>query len=102
MLLLDGGANKDRWYVVRDHKEDLSFYGAIVFWSDEGPDRELIMADVDVFSNQGEALRLYSCKSMYICRNRDDISIELDPTPPPAKLEANERATEDSSASEPV
>jgi hypothetical protein len=102
VLLLDGGANQERWYVVRDHKEDLSYYGAIVFWSDEGPDRELIMADVDVFSNQGEAARLYSCKSMYICRNRDDISIELDPAPPSAKLEANERPTEDPSASEPV
>jgi hypothetical protein len=91
VLLLDGGARKNLWYVVRDHKESLSYYGAVVFWSDDGPDRELILSDVDVYSNEGEAQLLYSCKNLYVCRNRDDISIEVDPTPPAHNLTKHER-----------
>lgn len=102
VLLLDGGANKDRWYVVRDHKENLSYYGAVIYWSDEGPDRELILADVDVFSNEGNAPLLYSCKNLYVCRNRDDLSIELDPVPPADKVGVHERQIKDSGASKSV
>lgn len=78
-FLLGAGPVPARWYVVRDHKEALVYYGAITGWSDEGPDRELILSEVDVYSNQGQgnAAHLYSCDTLYLCRKRDDISIEL-------------------------
>ncbi len=78
-FLLDSGGpgRSSAWYVVRDHKQNLVYYGAITTWSDHGADRELILSDVDVHSNVGAASLLYSCRSLYICRNRDDLSIEL-------------------------
>jgi hypothetical protein len=89
--LLDGGPDTGRWYTVRDHKEGLIYYGAITLWSDEREDREMILTDVDVYSNVGIASYLYSCASLYVCRNRDDLSIELDPTRKPDKNTRHER-----------
>lgn len=76
---LDSELDAPRWYVVRDHKESLIYYGGIAVWSDEAEDRELLLAEVDVYSNQGDgnAQFLYSCSNLYLCRNRDDLSIEL-------------------------
>jgi hypothetical protein len=85
--LLGSELSAPGWYVVRDHKESLIYYGAITAWSDENEDRELLLAEVDVYSNQGEksAQFLYKCANLYVCRNRDDISIELMPEKPEAK-----------------
>jgi hypothetical protein len=68
---------KPEWYVVRDHKENLVYYGAITHCSDEGTDRELLLTEVDVYSNERDVKHLYSCPSLYVCRKRDDISIEV-------------------------
>lgn len=67
------------WFIVRDHKEELVYYGAITAWSDEGRDRELTLSEVDVYSNEGDGKmdKLYSCPTLYLCRKRDDITIEL-------------------------
>jgi len=75
-LILDA-SQRPQWHVVRDHKENLVYYGSITHCSDERDDRELLLSEVDVFSNQGEAQLLYSCNSLYVCRKRDDISIEI-------------------------
>jgi len=78
---LDSKISAPKWYVIRDHKESLVYYGAIAVWSDEGGDRELVLAQVDVYSNlgQGNAQFLYECTNLYLCRKRDDLSIELIP-----------------------
>ena len=48
--LLGAGPDSARWYVVRDHKETLVYYGAITGWSDEGTDRELILSEASALS----------------------------------------------------
>ncbi|TCK05393.1 hypothetical protein [Phorcysia thermohydrogeniphila] len=69
--------NKEfEWVIVRDHKTDLVYYGHIVAFSESEKERELLMSNVDVFSNEtGE--KLYSAEYIYICRNRYDLSIEI-------------------------
>ena len=78
--------NNSGWYLIRDHKEDLVYYATIDNWSDEGTDREMTLSNVDVYSNVGDARKLYSCATLYLCRNRDDISIEI-PAPEQPKTE---------------
>ena len=86
-FLLGSNADLPRWYVVRDYKESLTYYAAITAWSDENDDRELILSEVDVYSNEREDGKatlalLYSCANLYLCRKRDDISIEIIPEKP--------------------
>jgi len=69
-------ANKDTWWIyVRDHKQKLTYYGYLEQYSDPGEDRELLLTDVQVFSEDGEYC--YSCPIMYICRQSDDITLEI-------------------------
>ena len=46
----------------------------------------MTLSNVDVYSNVGDARKLYSCATLYLCRNRDDISIEI-PAPEQPKTE---------------
>lgn len=69
------------WLIVRDHKTDLVYFGAIHVFSDTGKERELLMEDVDVFSNQEPVTKLYSVSSMYLCRAPHDLTIENWPVP---------------------
>ena len=69
-------ANEDTWWVyVRDHKQKLIYYGDLKQYSDPGEARELLLADVQVFSEDGEYC--YYCPIMYICRQPDDITLEI-------------------------
>jgi hypothetical protein len=61
---------------VRDHNEDLVYYGWLQVWSESGDDRELIMDDVEAISNETGAT-LYKVASMYVARDGPDLPIEI-------------------------
>lgn len=64
------------WIYVRDHKYDLVYYGRVQLHSDTERERELLINDVEVYRNSdGEFL--YSTKSIYLCRDKYDISLEV-------------------------
>lgn len=65
------------WVFVRDHELDLVYFGWILAYSDSGKDRELILRDVDVYRNLGDAERLYQCAVLYVSRDKHDLSIEV-------------------------
>jgi hypothetical protein len=64
------------WVVVRDHALDLVYYGFVSTWSDSGRDRELILGQVEVFSNVDGRL-LYEIEHLYVCREKHALSIEV-------------------------
>lgn len=64
------------WVFVRDHKTGLVYFGWIYAYSDSEKDRELLMCDVDVYTNdKGEFL--YKTGMLYLCRDRYDLTIEM-------------------------
>lgn len=73
------------WVYVRDHKNDLTYYGSIFVYSDvrNAKEREVIMKDVDVYSNVSGEL-LYKCDVVYLSRSYDDLTVEV----PSSKNEA--------------
>lgn len=68
----------DGWYFIRDHKLNLFYYGYVTVWSESEKIRELVITDVTVYNNV-DAEKLYETDHLYICRNLDDISIEVPP-----------------------
>jgi len=69
-------ANKNtNWIYVRDYKLKLIYLGSLEQYSDPGEERELLLSDVRVFSEDGEYC--YDCPKMYICRQSDDITLEI-------------------------
>lgn len=69
-------ANKDtNWIYVRDHKLKLIYFGNLEQYSDPGEERELLLSDVRIFTEDGEYC--YDCPKMYICRQPDDITLEI-------------------------
>lgn len=64
------------WIVVRDHKVNLQYFGRVSHWSESGDERELLMAQVSVFTNDA-GLKLYDCDHMYFCRSKYDLTIEI-------------------------
>jgi hypothetical protein len=64
------------WIVVRDHKTDLQYFGAVSHWSESGEDRELLLTQVSVFGNS-DGQKRYDCDHMYLCRAKDDLTIEI-------------------------
>jgi hypothetical protein len=89
---------KDRmggWIYVRDHKANLLYYGYGYAWSEREEIRELLLAEVDVYSND-DAKHLYSCKHMYLAREPNELSIEVaiaDPEPKPQNDTTNTEQT---------
>ena len=68
----------DGWLIVRDLKEQLVYYCYISTWSDSDEERELILSDVSVYSNESGDY-LYSTDHIYLSRNKDDLMIEVPP-----------------------
>ncbi|WP_129633754.1 hypothetical protein [Candidatus Oscillochloris fontis] len=66
----------NQWAFVRDYKTDMVYYGHILSYSNTDKERELIITDVDVYTNTTSEFR-YSCPVMYISRSRDDLTIEI-------------------------
>lgn len=64
------------WFVIRDLKFDLAYFGWIEAFSDSGDKRELIIREVDVYSN-ATGILLYSADVVYCSRDQYDISIEV-------------------------
>ncbi len=64
------------WVYVRDHRTNLLYYGSILAYSDSERERELILEDVDVYTND-TVERLYAVKTMYVSRSSHDLSIEV-------------------------
>jgi len=63
------------WVTVRDHPNDLIFDGWIQAFSDDSKHAEILLRDVSVYKNS-TGKRLYQVGSIYLSRNRQDISIE--------------------------
>ena len=64
------------WVTVRDIKNNLVYEGWVEAFSDSVKENELFIRDVIVFRNStGE--RLYEIPGLYICRNRDEVTIEF-------------------------
>ena len=72
-----------RWIYIRDHKLNLLYYGYASVWSEAKEKREIVLMDVDVYSNDN-AILLYSTDKVYISRNDDDITIEIPKQQPDA------------------
>ena len=66
----------DGWLFIRDHKCNLSYHCCVPTWSDTNCDREMVLSDVTVFTNDTVEY-LYKCALIYLCRNKDDITIEV-------------------------
>jgi hypothetical protein len=64
------------WIFVRDHKCNLVYYGFISVWSESEKNRELILSDVTVYTND-EGIELYTSDHIYLSRNIDDLTIEV-------------------------
>lgn len=65
-----------QWVYVRDHKLGLIYYGWIYAFSDSEKPRELMIRDVDVYSNEtGE--KLYDADIIYVARDLNDLTIEV-------------------------
>jgi len=66
-----------QWVRVRDLENDLIFEGWVRAFSDVESPRELLLFDVVVYKNlTGE--RLYEVDAVYLSRENDNITIELD------------------------
>lgn len=72
----DPKEKNDGWIFVRDHKQNLVYYGSITYWSESEKERELIISEVSVFSND-DSEKLYEMDHIYICRAKDDLTLEV-------------------------
>ncbi len=66
-----------RWVFVRDHKRDLVYFGWVQSFSESERERELILRDVNVYTNRQPAGKLYHLEALYLAREKDDITIEV-------------------------
>lgn len=81
------------WVYVRDHKTNLVYFGCIYAYSDSEKEREMLLGDVDVYSND-EGEFLYKTKMLYLCRDRYDLTIEIPLTDQGSKTEEQEKVKE--------
>lgn len=81
------------WVYIRDHNKNLVYFGFIHSYSDSEKERELLMGDVDVYSND-EGEFLYKAKMLYLCRDRHDLTIEIPMTYKESEIENQEKAKE--------
>lgn len=66
------------WVVVHDGKRNLMFYGFARYFSDSEVARELVLENVQVYTNDtGEAL--YEAKMLYLSGSADDWLVEVEP-----------------------
>ncbi len=70
------------WLIIRDHKTNLAYHASVTIYSESEKDREMILDKVTVFTNDTSDF-LYECDHIYLCRNKDDITIEVPPVDAP-------------------
>jgi hypothetical protein len=63
------------WVFVRDHKLGVNYFGCVRAFSEPGAERELLLKDVQVFSDESGDL-LYATDAVYLCRDRNELTIE--------------------------
>jgi hypothetical protein len=66
---------KNNWITVRDHKLRLNYSCWIEAFSDSGKERELLLREVKVYSDETCA-ELYSVDTLYLSRKSDEITLE--------------------------
>ena len=65
-----------KWVIVRDLRRNMMFFGFVRYYSDSGKQREILLEEVDVYTNDTGDL-LYSSAAVYLCRAPDELSIEV-------------------------
>jgi hypothetical protein len=73
------------WLYVRDHKEELVYYGWLEAYSESGDDRELLLSDVEVYSDETDE-PLDTVPLLYVSRDAYDFTIEIPPKDQPAEV----------------
>lgn len=66
---------KGQWVTIRDHKLKLNYACWIEAFSDSGKERELLLREVNVYSDETCEL-LYNVDILYLSRKADEISLE--------------------------
>ena len=64
------------WLFVRDHRIGLVYFGRLSVFSESDEKRELLLDDVDVYSN-ADGKKLYHTDSLYICREDNELTLEV-------------------------
>ena len=64
------------WVVVRDFNHDLAFDGWVNAFSDTYDTNELLLRDVKVYQSSSAQL-LYELDSVYLTREKDELTIEI-------------------------
>lgn len=67
------------WVFIRDHKRGLIYYGWVSNYSETEKDREVIINEVQVFSDieQSKKRILYELSAIYLTRDKNEITIEV-------------------------
>ena len=69
-----------QWVFVRDQKRNLCYYGYIQAFSESGDDRELLLQDVDVYTNDDVEF-LYKVKALYLSGDKHAFFMEIPELP---------------------
>ncbi len=64
------------WVYVRDHLQDITYYGRISTFSDRYKQRELVLSDAIAFENDTGA-RLYDVDGVYVSRDVNTVTLEI-------------------------
>lgn len=68
------------WIFVRDHKNGLLYRGCLDAFSDDSKNAELVLTHVSVYKENDDS-HLYDLGMIYLSRNREDITIEINSPP---------------------
>jgi hypothetical protein len=71
------GEKNNGWVYIRDHKENLLYYGYISAWSETESIREVVLSRADVYDDS-DGRHMYSVAQLYLARQPEDLSIEVD------------------------
>jgi len=64
------------WVYVRDHLQDITYYGRISTFSDRYKQRELVLSDAIAFEND-TGTRLYEVDGVYVSRDVSTVTLEI-------------------------
>jgi len=73
------------WLYVRDHKEELVYYGWLEAYSESGDERELLLSDVEVYRDETDE-PLDAVPLLYVSCDAYDFTIEIPPKDQPAEV----------------
>lgn len=73
------------WLYVRDHQEDLVYYGWLEAYSESEDDRELLLSEVEIYDNETSE-PLYAVPFLYVSREAYNFTIEIPPEDNPDEV----------------